>query len=159
MTEQELATAQHEAGHAASALCLGIPVIRASRRSADPRASGFISIPVDDLLESIDREKARAVTIMLLCGPAMAEQPLPTWPLSDATNDEKLLRIFAEYLKLDERGYHKVVAEMWRLSATKRFDRLHRTLMAWFQHRVTLDKYVLAPRDGDSHDLAWEARC
>ena len=117
MTEAERTTAQHEAGHAAAALTQGLPVTAVSRTSPDPRRYlGYTRFPL------------------------AAGQPLPTWPLSDNNGtDEKLLKIFCEYLGLDARGYDHLITEMWQLSCTKRFERLFTVLTTWFEHRRTLD--------------------
>ena len=145
MTAQEWDTALHESGHACAALAQGLPVSAVSRVSSDPTAYlGYTSIPITDILEEIDKTTARKMAVMLLCGPAMAEQDLPTWPLSDnKTNDEKLLKVFVEYLGLDARGYAQLVAAMWQLTCTKRFDRLFRVLQTWLECTPTLDPYIL----------------
>ena len=101
MTEQEQTT-QHEAGHASMALVLGLPVSEVRCSSPDPaRWLGATYLPIGDL----DRVKARKWALMLLSGAGMADQPLPTWPLSDTnTSDEKLLKVFVDYLGLDQKG-------------------------------------------------------
>ena len=141
MTGQEWQTALHEAGHAAMAATLGLPVSEVRRWSPDPtRELGATLLPIGDL----DRTKARKWALMLAAGPGMSDQPLPEWPLTDTnTTDERLLKVFCDYLELDERGYNELITEMWRLSATKRFDRLFTVLMTWFEHRRTLDEYIL----------------
>ena len=141
MTEEERTTALHECGHAAMAMTLGLPVSEVRRWSPDPtRELGATFVSIEDL----DRAKARRWALMLLSGAGMADQPLPTWPLSDTnTSDERLLKIFVEHLEFTERDYHHLIAEMWRISASKRFDRLFCTLMEWFKYRRTLDRYVL----------------
>ena len=54
-----------------------------------------------------------------------------------------MLEIYTDYLGLDERGYAELTAEMWRLSASLRFNRLFAAIVAWLERMPTIDEDIL----------------
>lgn len=150
MTAEEWRTAQHECGHAAAALCQALPVHLVTRRPG-PGSLGRVLIPIEDLVE--DREAARKAAILLLAGPGMADEPLPSWPLRPRMrgDDVHMLAIFCDRLGLDEAGYHGLCGEMWSLTTTKKFERLFLALTTWLERVPRMDRAMIA----QAQTIAW----
>ena len=94
--------------------------------------------------EDMDKDKARRLAIMLLCGPAMADQAIPSWPPSrTGYNDEELVAILVDYLGLTEASYHGLCADMWKFTCEPRFIRLFETITGLYERFPTLDEDML----------------
>lgn len=126
-------TRPHEAGHAASALLLSIPV-RLVDVVGNQTCAGF----VDHAHKFTDVAGARRHAIMVLCGPAMGNRPgtpMPEWPLrDDTTPDERQLKAIADAIRLTQADWHGLVAEAWRLTATAEFERLHTAIVEMLRY-------------------------
>src|SRR5215207_2734000 len=85
----------------------------------------------------VTRHKAaRKTAIILLAGPGMADQPLPSWPLSRKNRgDEHLLAAFCEYLGINEASYAGLRGEMWSLTTTRKFELLFTAITTWLKRR------------------------
>jgi hypothetical protein len=154
MTEQDWMLAQHEAGHACAAACQGLHVSFVSRTpSGTGRDLGYVKFNLDELVEDIDKDKARRIAIVLLCGDAMTERPVPSWPLSRSRvgNDEYFLAAFCDYLGLDEEGYEGLVDQMYDLTETRKFKRLFVAITAWLERAPRVDHYGVLR----AMELAW----
>src|SRR5665809_15355 len=143
VNEQERQTALHEAGHACAAIVLGLDVSLVSRWSPHPHLwLGETRLP--DLFDDLDRDKARDIAKMILCGPIMADQEVPTWPLSKSnTGDETQLAILAEYMRLDESGWLGVRAAAFELTTTDEYCRLFEGVTGLLEHFPRLDTAML----------------
>jgi hypothetical protein len=82
----------------------------------------------------VTRHKA---AIILLAGPGMADQPLPSCPLSrkNRGDDEHLLDAFCEYLGINEACYAGLRGEMWSLTTTRKFELLFTAITTWLKRR------------------------
>jgi hypothetical protein len=132
------ATAAHEARHASAALALGLPITKATA-IPDGGCSGRVEVEVDP-------GRLRDHALMILAG-ALGE---PGWPPDrppDAkwqTEDAHQLKFLAERLGLDQRGWHKLVADAWNLAAEPAFERLELAVATLLEQGHVLDRPTLA---------------
>jgi HK97 family phage prohead protease len=143
--------AAHEAGHAAAALLLNIPVIElaAPRRdfaalTTEPEnpedAAGHVRHDLPDA--ALDEPAtARAVAIASLAGPLADGKRAPGWPLSLApvTPDEATLAQLVKQLGLDQDGYQQLLADARGLIESHAYARLHAALAAAAEQHEHLD--------------------
>jgi hypothetical protein len=154
MTEQDWMVTRHEAEHACAALCQGIPVAEVRPLAFRPGEHlGYMNFGLQALVEGIDKTKARKTAIILLAGPGMADQPLPSWPLSrkNRGDDEHLLAALCEYLGINEASYAGLCGEMWSLTTTRKFELLFTAITTWLKRAPRLDRAMIA----QAQTIAW----
>ena len=147
MTAEDLC--RHEAGHAAAAALLGLTVrlIDTVPRTEATPGGGLCMIYGETLYSGVrivDRESARKRMIVSLCGPIESSESwedLPHWPLSEHadTTDERNLQALADWLELDEHGYHEIVLEAIELSLTPEYRILHQATTGMLDYTPRID--------------------
>jgi HK97 family phage prohead protease len=138
---------EHEAGHAAMALTLGLDVVDARAdyhevtvEPADPDApAGYV-----DIVHDPDRPRDYALAV--LAGPLCEDAPgwPPRWPiLAPITDDEAQLGRLAKTLDLDEPGWNRLVRDAYEITASRQFVRLHCALSTLFEEGRQVDRHTL----------------
>jgi HK97 family phage prohead protease len=140
----------HECGHAAAALLLGIPVesITAPYWRLEDVAGGDPDDPAGKVVTpAIDAESdpdaARRYALTLLAGPLAddrADWP-PRWPLSSVPTpgDETQLGRLVKALELDRAGYAQLVQDAFALTTLRDFERLHAGLSHLLEEHGQID--------------------
>jgi HK97 family phage prohead protease len=140
----------HEAGHAAAALLLGLDVesITAPYWTVEDALSGDPDDPAGQVLirpvdPASDPAGARALALTTLAGPLADDRANwpPNWPLSLApmTPDEAQLGELVKALELDRAGYAQLVQDAFELTLQRDFERLHVGLSCLLERHGTLD--------------------
>jgi hypothetical protein len=124
MTEAERLAA-HEAGHAAAAVVLGVPV-RLVDVAGDATALGRVRHDLEQIHSPDDARKRMKI---ILCGWIESVEDwdeLPSWPLDpNASTDEHNLHALAGYLRLDSPSYSDVTFEALKLTLDRDYKMLH----------------------------------
>jgi hypothetical protein len=115
-------TARHEAGHAAAAVLLGLPILLVSV-IPDAATRGRVRVgPIKG------REMAIKAMIVGICGPledAESWDEVPTWGLlSHYGDDGAVLAEMAERLGLDRAGWDRVFTLALKFSLTDQYQQL-----------------------------------
>jgi hypothetical protein len=131
--------ADHEAGHACAAVCLGVPV-KLIDVAGDGISRGWVSHGLGEVA-SVDDAVKRMVII--LCG-LIESDCLPEWPLDPSqSRDEHNLQVLAEWLGLDERGYRDVQLQALKLSYSPAYLRLHSAITGTLDFTPRIDAALL----------------
>jgi hypothetical protein len=126
-------TARHEAGHAAAAVLLAVP-IRIVSLVPDATSNGRVTT-----MGGIDSpEMAVKHMIVGLCGQledAETWDEVPSWPLySHHSPDEAILAEMAELLGLDKAGWDRVFHLALEFSLSDQYERLVSVITGTLEH-------------------------
>lgn len=147
MTTEQLC--RHEAGHACAAALLGLSVrLVDTVPRAEATPGGGLYVIFGEVRHSgeriVDRESARRRMIVSLCGPLESAEgwdDMPHWPLSEHadTTDERSLWALADWLELDERGYHEILLEAIDLTLAREYRLLHTAVTGMLDYVPRVD--------------------
>jgi hypothetical protein len=131
--------ADHEAGHACAAVCLGVPV-RLIDAVGNGVSRGWVSHGLGEVASAEDAVKRM---VIILCG-LIESDWLPEWPLDPSqSRDEYNLHVLAEWLGLDERGYRDVQLQALKLSYSPAYLRLHSAVTGTLDFTPRIDAALL----------------
>jgi hypothetical protein len=124
-----LATATHEASHAATALLLGLEVTEIRADRPDLGIDGWVRFACGD---------ERAILVSLSAGlmdggggsTRFTHWPPTEWPILDGEGDQGQLCALTKALEIDQPKFRRLVAVAEVLVATPLFHRLHRAIGA-----------------------------
>jgi uncharacterized protein len=139
---------EHEASHAAAALCLGLQVTEARVDRPEEWTDGGVRMRTNGRVK-VDRlaEHPREAALIVLAGPLTdPSAETPRWPLSVAPvpgSDEATLKALTEHLGYDKRDFERLLSDASELVARRDFDRAWGAFASALEARPVLDGEVL----------------